>query len=61
LRTRGNVIYDCPFREIGHTSSLAHSLSTITGVVDHGLFIGMASHLVLAGASGVRVIERKPA
>jgi ribose 5-phosphate isomerase A len=57
----GNVIYDCPFREIGHASSLAASLSTITGVVDHGLFVGMASHLVLAGASGVRVIERKPA
>jgi len=57
----GNVIYDCPFREIGHASSLGASLSIITGVVDHGLFVGMASHLVLAGASGVRVVERNPA
>jgi ribose 5-phosphate isomerase A len=57
----GNVIYDCPFREIVHAPSLAAALSTITGVVEHGLFVGMASHLVIAGASGVRVIERKPA
>jgi len=55
----GNVIYDCPFREIADTPSLAAALSVITGVVEHGLFVGMAWHLVLAGASGVRVIERK--
>jgi ribose 5-phosphate isomerase A len=55
----GNVIYDCPFREIGSAPSLAAALSTITGVVEHGLFVGLASHLVIAGAAGVRVIERK--
>lgn len=55
----GNVIYDCPFREIANTRSLAAALSAITGVVEHGLFVGLASHLVIAGASGVRVIERK--
>ena len=55
----GNVIYDCPFVEIGDAPSLAAALSTITGVVEHGLFVGLASHLVIAAASGVRVIERK--
>src|SRR5215510_14014583 len=55
----GNVIYDCPFAEIADAPALAGSLSAITGVVEHGLFIGLASHLVIAGASGVRVIERK--
>ena len=55
----GNVIYDCPFVEIGDAPALAAALSTITGVVEHGLFVGLASHLVIAGASGVRVIERK--
>jgi ribose 5-phosphate isomerase A len=57
----GNVLYDCPFREIAHAPSLAAALSTIAGVVEHGLFVGMASHLVIAGAGGVRVIERKSA
>jgi ribose 5-phosphate isomerase A len=55
----GNVIYDCPFQEIADAPALAASLSVITGVVEHGLFVGLASHLVIAGASGVRVIERK--
>jgi len=55
----GNVIYDCPFVEIGDAPALAAALSQITGVVEHGLFIGLASHLVIAAASGVRVIERK--
>jgi ribose 5-phosphate isomerase A len=55
----GNVIYDCPFREIADAPMLAAALSAITGVVEHGLFVGLASHLVIAAASGVRVIERK--
>jgi ribose 5-phosphate isomerase A len=55
----GNVLYDCPLRAIAHAPSLAAALSAIAGVVEHGLFVGMASHLVIAGASGVRVIERK--
>jgi ribose 5-phosphate isomerase A len=55
----GNYIYDCPFGAIGDTGALSVSLSAITGVVDHGLFVGMASALVIAGAAGVTVIERK--
>jgi ribose 5-phosphate isomerase A len=55
----GNVIYDCSFGEIADVPSLAAALSAITGVVEHGLFVGIASHLLIAGASGVRVIERK--
>lgn len=55
----GNVIYDCPFAEIDDTRALAAALSAVTGVVEHGLFVGLASHLVIAGASGVRVIDRK--
>jgi ribose 5-phosphate isomerase A len=54
----GNVIYDCPFGAIEDTARLATALSMITGVVDHGLFIGLASVLILGGPNGVRVIER---
>jgi ribose 5-phosphate isomerase A len=56
----GNVIYDCPFGAITDARALAASLSMVVGVVDHGLFVNMASALVIAGASGVRVIERRP-
>jgi len=54
----GNVIYDCPFGLIADAASLGAALSMVTGVVEHGLFVGLASALVLAGAGGVRVIER---
>ena len=55
----GNCIYDCLFGAITNARLLASSLSVIPGVVDHGLFVGMASALVLAGPGGVRVLERK--
>jgi ribose 5-phosphate isomerase A len=55
----GNCIYDCPFGAISDARRLAATLSVIPGVVEHGLFVGMASVLVIAGADGVRVIERK--
>ena len=54
----GNVIYDCPFGAIGDVPALAAALSPLTGVVEHGLFVNMATALVLAGAGGVRVLTR---
>jgi ribose 5-phosphate isomerase A len=54
----GNVIYDCPFGEMHDAPGLAVALSSIAGVVEHGLFCGLARTLVLAGPGGVRVIER---
>ena len=55
----GNFIYDCPFAAIDDVPALAAALSTLTGVVEHGLFVNMASVLVLAGANGVRVLTRE--
>ena len=55
----GNFIYDCHFGEIANAAELAARLSPIPGVVEHGLFVGMASALVIASSSGVKVIERK--
>lgn len=54
----GNFIYDCPFGEIHEAGALAKELSQITGVVEHGLFCGMAWLLIAAGTDGVRLIER---
>jgi ribose 5-phosphate isomerase A len=54
-----NSILDCAFGAISDTARLGTALSDIAGVVDHGLFVGMASALVIAGRDGVRVIERK--
>jgi len=57
----GNLIYDCALGSIGNASALADALSDIAGVVEHGLFIGIAGTLIVSGADGVEIIERKPA
>lgn len=51
----GHHIFDCEFGQIPDPASLARTLSDMPGVVEHGLFIGMAK-LVLAG-KGNEVIE----
>lgn len=53
----GNVIYDCHFDTITNAPALANALSNIAGVVEHGLFIGMAEALILAHPDGCKVIH----
>jgi ribose 5-phosphate isomerase A len=54
----GHCILDAAFGRIADPKSLASRLVAIPGVVEHGLFIGMAQAVILAGPQGVRVIER---
>jgi ribose 5-phosphate isomerase A len=55
----GHWIVDAHLGRISDPSRLATSLSAIPGVVEHGLFVGLASTAVLAGGQGIRVIERR--
>src|SRR5262245_35357721 len=55
----GHWILDAALERIADPGSLADRLDRIAGVVEHGLFIGLAHAAVVAGASGVRVIERR--
>lgn len=54
----GHWIVDAKCRRIDDPGRLAAALNGIPGVVEHGLFIGLASKVILAEAAGVRVIER---
>ena len=54
----GHWILDAALERIADPRSLADRLDRIAGVVEHGLFIGLAHIAVIAGSSGVRVIER---
>lgn len=53
-----NLILDCNFGPISDPASLAAKLKQRTGIVEHGLFVGMATEVVVAGADGVRVLKR---
>jgi len=55
----GHWIVDAHLGRIADVPRLAERLSAIPGVVEHGLFIGLAGMAVLASAQGIRVIERR--
>ncbi len=54
----GHWILDAAPGRITDPKALAGRLSAIPGVVEHGLFIGMAQAAILAGTDGIRVVER---
>jgi ribose 5-phosphate isomerase A len=54
----GHLILDAMLERIPEPRLLADRLAAIPGVVEHGLFIGLAQAAVIAGPDGVRVVER---
>jgi ribose 5-phosphate isomerase A len=55
----GHWIVDAHLGRIADATRLAGSLALIPGVVEHGLFVGLASTAILAGPEGIRVVERR--
>jgi ribose 5-phosphate isomerase A len=54
----GHWILDAALGRIPDPSALAQRLARIPGVVEHGLFIGLAQTAILASPDGVRVVGR---
>jgi ribose 5-phosphate isomerase A len=50
----GNIILDCNFGEIADPHKLGAQLGARGGVAGHGLFLGLATDIVIAGPGGVR-------
>lgn len=61
LTDGGHYIIDAHCRSIEQPEALAMALAGIPGVVDHGLFLGMAELILIGGPSGVRRIGGIPA
>ena len=51
----GNLVIDCEFRAIDSPAELACELSALPGVVEHGLFVGMADEIHVGTDGGVEV------
>jgi ribose 5-phosphate isomerase A len=51
---QGNAIFDCAFGPILRPVELAAKLDARTGIVEHGLFVGLATEVIVAGADGIR-------
>ena len=58
MTDENNHILDCRFGEIRDADALARELSDMPGVVEHGLFIGMASVVVFARGSEIVQLRR---
>ena len=53
-----NLIYDCSFGAIQNAAKLAAAIESVPGAVEHGLFVGMAATMLIAGPGEVEVIEK---
>lgn len=50
----GHYILDCQFPRIDEPEWLAREIKALVGVVEHGLFIGLAHRLIVASRDGVQ-------
>jgi|HubBroStandDraft_6_1064221.scaffolds.fasta_scaffold01412_15 ribose 5-phosphate isomerase A len=60
LTDENNYILDCYFGQIPDADGLARRLSAMPGVVEHGLFIGMASVVLVAKGSEIVELRGRP-
>lgn len=54
----GHFILDAALGQISDPKSLALELTSVPGVVEHGLFLGLTQAAILAGPNGVHLVER---
>jgi ribose 5-phosphate isomerase A len=59
LTDGGHYILDCAFGALADPERLAARLADIPGVVEHGLFLGLASIALIAGPAGVETLQRR--
>jgi len=55
---QGNLILDCDFGPIADPEKVASKLEARAGIVEHGLFLGLATEVIVANAKGVRHLTR---
>jgi ribose 5-phosphate isomerase A len=56
LTDQGNYTLDCRFRSVPPARELQKRLDATVGVVEHGLFLGMTTQVMVGGDWGVRVL-----
>jgi ribose 5-phosphate isomerase A len=55
----GNMILDCSFGPVVNPVELASALNRRAGIVAHGLFLGLATDVIIAGRDGVHHLIRE--
>lgn len=60
LSDQRNYLLDCKFRPISDVAALARQLETRSGIVEHGLFVGLATDVFVAGTRGLQHLKSAP-
>jgi ribose 5-phosphate isomerase A len=60
LTDQGNLILDCAFGPIEDVKYLADRLNERAGIVEHGLFVGLATDVIVAAWEGIQHLRREP-
>jgi ribose 5-phosphate isomerase A len=55
---QGNLIIDAKFGEIQNPQDLAQKLQQRAGIIEHGIFIDLASLVISAGESGIKKLKK---
>jgi len=58
MTDQSNYIIDCDFGPIKNSSELSVVLNARAGVVEHGLFIDLATDIIIAGKDGVQHLKK---
>ncbi len=59
LTNQKNYILDANFGPISDPGELVAGLNERAGIVEHGLFLGLATDVIVAAADGIRHLTRK--
>ena len=55
----GHYILDCAFGKMRDPGAVAHELDCLVGVVEHGIFLHLATEVFVGGPGGVALLKRK--
>jgi ribose 5-phosphate isomerase A len=59
ITDNGNYILDCKFNRIDKPEEMEEKINNIPGVLENGLFVGLADVTIISSEEGVRIIEKQ--
>jgi len=59
ITDNGNYIVDCEFEKINDPEQLEIDINMIPGVVENGLFIGLATEVIVGSKQGIITLEKE--
>ena len=59
ITDNSNYILDCEFERINEPEQLEKDINNVPGVVENGLFIGLADEVIVGSRHGIMTLEKE--